>query len=151
MSRHFRGARESPELSMPAMIDVVFLLIIFFMTASELTISHAELLRLPVADQAEEQRQIPGGWAVINVRTDGSASIRGGDVDIPSLRAILAKEVQATTSPSGEVALVVLVRSDAATPTGSVQRLLNECVKLGIYRVYFAALRRRPTSLGALR
>jgi biopolymer transport protein ExbD len=150
MSRQFRGTRESPELNMPAMIDVVFLLIIFFMTASELTISHAELLRLPVADHAEEQRQVPGGWVVINVRTDGSASIRGGDVDVPSLRAILAKEVESSRPPSGEVALVVLIRSDASTPTGSVQNILNECVKLGIYRVYFAALRERPTSLGAL-
>jgi len=133
------------------MIAIVFLLIIFFMTASELTISHAELLRLPVADQAEEQQQMPGGWVVINVRSDGSASVRGGDVDTPSLRSILAKEAASTKGPSGEVDLVVLIRSDAATPAGPVQQILKECVNLGIYRVYFAALRQRPTSLGAVR
>jgi len=151
MARLLSGEREAPELSLSAMIDIVFLLIIFFMTASELTISHAEFLRLPVADQAEEQEQQPGGWVVINVMDDGSVSVRGKTVDPATLRGILRDESALSKDPSGAVNLVVLIRADAGTSTGYVQRVMRECANFGIYKVYIAALKQRPTSLGVTR
>jgi len=149
MARVLLGKREAPELSLPAMIDIVFLLIVFFMTASELTISHAEFLRLPVADQAEEQEQQPGGWVVVNVREDGALSVRGKSVTLDTLRAILRDESELSRDPAGAVDLVVLIRADAETSTGYVQRVMRECTNFGIYRVYIAALKQRPTALGA--
>lgn len=151
MPRLLPGEREAPELSLPAMIDIVFLLIIFFMTASELTISHAEFLRLPVADQAEEQKQQSGGWVVINVRDDGSLAVRGNAVGPEALRAILRDESALSRDPAGNVNLVVLIRADANTSTGHVQLVMRECVNSGIYKVYIAALKQRATALGVKR
>jgi len=119
---------EQPTLNMTPMIDIVFLLIIFFMVGTKFTEMEKKLdLRVPdVVDQgaltAAPARRI------VNVYRDGSITLDREPVDLDELTSRLA-HARAQYSDLG-----VLVRADHKGEVGPVARVLNACVQAGIQR-----------------
>jgi biopolymer transport protein ExbD len=117
---------EQPSLNMTPMIDVVFLLIIFFMVGTTFAELERKIgLRVPeVADRgaltaAPERR-------VVNIYRDGAVTLDREPVTLPELSERLA-DARAQYEDLG-----VLVRGDAQGQFQSVAAVLNACKQAGI-------------------
>jgi biopolymer transport protein ExbD len=65
------------EMNMTPMIDVVFLLIIFFMVITDLTQQDLEELKLPTAQNAQPDKPKPDEFRpVVNIKQDGSIWVK---------------------------------------------------------------------------
>lgn len=137
---------------MTPMIDIVFLLIIFFMVVTELTLDQAELV-LPVADKAIVMEPQPGVRSItINVSIDDKLKERmqigtGPFLDEDALRAALRAEVTAygkfepnpNDARSQDSALEVLIRCEQAAPAGYFHKIFKACQDAKIYKLTIAA------------
>ncbi len=121
------------EINIAPLIDVVFLLIIFFMTVSQITRVEVTPLDLPEA-KMNEPPQV--GRLVINVRQDGRISCEGRSYTVESLQAMLA--VGAEHRKPGDVS--VLIRGDRRLPWATAARILQACAASRIDRVHIAVV-----------
>ena len=65
------------DMNMTPMIDVVFLLIIFFMVITDLTQQDLEELKLPTAENAQPDKPKPDEFRpVVNIKQDGSIWVK---------------------------------------------------------------------------
>jgi len=90
-----RFARKSrsraPQLALTSMLDVIFLLLCFFVTVSVFSQWESEIsIKLPSATTAEEPDRLPGE-IVVNLAKDGKVSVNGKVLALPDLQARLAR------------------------------------------------------------
>jgi biopolymer transport protein ExbD len=117
---------EQPTLNLTPMIDIVFLLIIFFMVGTKFTEPERKIgLRIPeVADRgalsAAPQRRI------VNVFRDGTVTLDQVNVTLDELTSQLA------AARAQYADLGVLVRGDARGEFQPVASVLNACKQAGI-------------------
>ncbi len=133
-------ARSSLGFNMTPMIDVVFLLIIFFLVSSHLARQEVDMeLDLPDArtgqdaDPADTARRI-----VVNVLPEGEIVVAGRSFDTDSLTEMIAYESRrgrAATEP-----LEVRIRSDRRAPYRLVEPIMRACARAGVWRVTFAVV-----------
>jgi biopolymer transport protein ExbD len=72
------------EMNMTPMIDVVFLLIIFFMVITDLTQQDLEELKLPTAENAQPDKPKPDEFRpVVNIKQDGSIWVKRKEIYNP--------------------------------------------------------------------
>jgi len=151
--RHLPKRRTGLHMNMTPMIDVVFLLIIFFMTVAEFSRIETEEVELPVAEAAAVEETVPPGRVVINVDKDARLVVAKHSVDFPTLQKWLQSEAQQHRTGKGEINLQVLVRSDGRADFGRIQDIMLECARNGIWQISFAALKEQgpeTTGLGGL-
>ncbi|MCA9202913.1 MAG: biopolymer transporter ExbD, partial [Planctomycetales bacterium] len=80
--------------NMTPMIDVVFLLIIFFLVSSHLAKQEAQMqLPLPVADSGEEAAEDTLPRVTVNVMSDGGLMVSGRRVEANELLARLQQRL----------------------------------------------------------
>ena len=134
----FRTAsRDSPEISLTPLIDVVFLLLIFFMAST--TFDRRSELRVKLPEAGAEAG--PRDDAVIHVVIDagGSVSVEGRALDDPrteTVRRALASAAEGFDSPP------VIISADARTPHQSVVTVMDAARRTGLHALGFAT--RRP-------
>lgn len=120
-------------INLMPLVDVVFLLLIFFLAATTFATEEVELdLRLPEAKSGEAgkaQKQL-----IINVSQDGTLTMSGRAVTIEALR----QKLVAAVARNKEQA--VLVRGDKAAQFGVGLQVLDVCRLAKIKKVDFAAL-----------
>ena len=124
--------REDPELNLVPMIDVVLVLLIFFMIATSLRRESALELRLPEASGLP----IPGDAAQLNVSIDaeGRYAVNGEALhpaDAATLRAHLI-------TLAGGRALPLILRADRRTPHQAVVTVLDVAGQLGLKQLTIA-------------
>lgn len=121
--------------NMTPMIDVVFLLIIFFLVSSHLARQEAQLaLPLPIAESGAELSA--ASRVIVNVTRDGRLQLAGRPVAAEQLVARLA-EARAT---HGEL-LEVKIRTDRQVAYAEVQPILLACNQAGIGNISFGVYR----------
>ncbi|GIW57036.1 MAG: biopolymer transporter ExbD/TolR [Nitrospiraceae bacterium] len=120
-------------LNMTPMIDVVFLLLIFFMTVSQVSKLQREPIQLPQVERAEEQQSAE---LTINVRQDGTILLAGE----PVLSEELARELSRLKNRAGgdPSRLRVLIRADERSASRTVNELVTGLSSLGIQAVRIA-------------
>lgn len=133
-------ARSSLGFNMTPMIDVVFLLIIFFLVSSHLARQEVDMeLDLPSAqtgqdtDPADSTRRI-----VVNVLPEGEIVVGGQSLDPDALGEMIAYESRRGRAP-GEP-LEVRIRSDRQAPYRMVEPVMRACARAGVWRVTFAVV-----------
>jgi biopolymer transport protein ExbD len=133
------------EIDITAMIDVVFLLIIFFMTTAQFVrLTRAEV-ELPVESGQEEQRAEPG--LVVNVTADGRYIVEQREVPFQRLVAMIDAEV---ARARGDVEQIDLrVRADRRAPAEAINRLAERLTRVGARRWRLATETPGPGSGGA--
>jgi biopolymer transport protein ExbD len=151
MSRKRRDTSAANDMT--PMIDIVFLLIIFFMVATELSLSQAEVI-LPVAERAIIIEPQPGVKSLtINVSIDNKTleeriQIGAGEFLTPeTLRTALRAEVTACgqfepnpNDPSQQDSLLeVIIRCDQAAEAKNFHEIFRACQEAKIYKVSLAA------------
>jgi biopolymer transport protein ExbD len=118
---------EIPTLNLTPMIDVLMLLIIFFMVGTKFIESEKAMqLQIPtVRDKADALMAAPSK-RVVNVYQDGTFSLDGKPVNLEQLTNRL------TSARSQYKGLGVLVRGDAEVDFQRVASVLNACKQAGI-------------------
>ena len=138
------------EQNLTPMIDVVFLLLIFFMIVSELSALDAEAMTLPWAVTAvppEPGTNKKHDLVVVNVleskdpNLPGEVRIRGKKLDKEKLREHLRAAANAVEweNPKKRIStLRVLIRADYACRYEAVQVVFDACQVNGIYKTEIA-------------
>ena len=120
-------------INLMPLVDVVFLLLIFFLAATTFATEEVELdLRLPEAKSGESgkaDRQL-----IINVQQDGTLSMGGRSVTMEALRQKLVAAIRRDKDQA------VLVRGDKAAQFGVGLQVLDTCRLAKVKKVDFAAL-----------
>ena len=128
------------EFNMTPMIDIVFLLIIFFLVSSHLARQENEMeLPLPVAQEGNEPATSLGDRVTVNL-THGGQILLGG-------RPVLPEELSYRLGVENERAkrrhmrLEVRIRGDRRVPYSQIRPVLSACQTAGIARVSFSVIR----------
>ena len=127
MSVQLRESSAMSSLSIAPLIDVVFLLLIFFLVTSRFEKQERELdLELPEASQSVPITETPSE-IVVNLGVDGQLVIDGSVRGLDELEKILAQ-----ASANNPLTQTVLLRSDRRAPVGSFIGVINVCKELGL-------------------
>lgn len=126
-------------MQLAPMIDIVFLLLIFFIVTWQYTRSETELsVSVPTAEEgADPQRQ--RGEIIINILADNSIRVEGSPVTLPQLQAKLAPIAEKHKNQP------VRIRGDGAVAYQRIVEVIDTCQKSGIWNISFATQRPVPT------
>ena len=133
-----RTSRPPIGMNMTPLIDVVFLLIIFFLVSSHLARQETQLeLNLPTAASGHEATAEGRPRVSVNVLADGRIMLGSADAQPEEITERLRFERQR----SGDD-LEVRIRSDRTVPYGNVEPVLLACADAGIWNVTFAVYKK---------
>jgi biopolymer transport protein ExbD len=130
---------EELEMNMTPMIDVVFLLIVFFLVVSEIvSYDHIDNLTLPIANAAVEERKMPDRL-VISIDTDNNVFVAGQPRSLKDVERLLKIEKQKHgTGPTRKTGQPVLIQADRHADWKTVQDIIETANKLKFWRLSFA-------------
>lgn len=125
--------------NMTPMIDVVFLLIIFFLVASHLSDQDSQLpLELPRADSSTAALNTSNSRITLNFLNADTLLMGGKKISKEHLAETLQNHIQA-----GPEKVTVHIRAGRDLPFGAVDPILAACSQIGIWDVSFAVFERR--------
>jgi biopolymer transport protein ExbD len=129
---------EPAGMQLAPMIDIVFLLLIFFIVTWQFTRSETELsVSVPTAEEgADPQRQ--RGEIVINILGDNTIRVEGITVGLPQLQQKLSLIAQQHKNQP------VRIRGDGAVAYQRIVEVIDTCQKAGIWNISFATQRPTP-------
>ena len=122
--------QEEPKFAMAPMIDMVFLLLVFFMCASHLSQRQNVPLEIPTATKAVVPEERPDRW-VVNVQVDGSVFSGERPVTVTEL----AQEIKAQLAE--QPGLKIYLRADANSPHKEVKKVMNALAEVGMDEFVF--------------
>ena len=132
--RRSRASRREATVELTPLIDVVFLLLIFFMVSTSFVQNQALNVDLP---QANGDAQ-PNEDLIINVvvQQNGRYEIEGSIVVDTSLQG-LAKTLQAVVEKNAarRTSLPVVISADATATHQSVVRVMDACAQVGLTQI----------------
>jgi len=134
-----RQRRERVELSLTPMIDVVFLLLIFFMVTT--TFEREATLKIELPEAKGEQEIHP---KVLEVVIDAEGRYYVGNRELVNTRLETLKRAMTQALRQGAKPVVVIV-ADRRTPHQAVIRVLDAARQLGLSRISFATRSRNET------
>ncbi len=131
--------RERPpglRFNITPLIDVVFLLVIFFMVTAHFAQSEpVEAVELPQATQVDDGDESPRRM-IVSVTRDGAMFVKGRPIDLPEFETLLQSETNGRTAD-----YEVRIRSDQQTPYEHVEPLLLACLRSGVTNVGFNVIK----------
>ena len=131
-------AQRTPvRFNLTPLIDVVFLLIIFFLVASHFVRNEqAEPVSLPLALQGERDEEAAPHRLTVTVSRTGALFI-GGQAQSEQT---VTRQISELQEQAARVALPaeVRIRSDRDAPYRHLRTLLEQCAASGIRRILFA-------------
>lgn len=124
--------QQGAELELAPMIDVVFLLLIFFIVTWQFARFERDMdISVPAAEEAEDKdRQT--GEIIVNVRDDGSIILNGRVVTEPELLSKLEAISEAYPDQA------VILRGSSEANFQAIINVLDQIKKAGIWNVAFA-------------
>ena len=124
---------EQPSLNMTPMIDIVFLLIIFFMTVTQVSEANKERLELPELQGTLEQKPTV---LRINILQDGEMRVSGRSITIAGLLDLVDRELARQGGNRARVSVVL--RGDQRGNSRVPNAVIRALGKMGIARVRLA-------------
>jgi biopolymer transport protein ExbD len=124
---------EVTELNMASLIDMIFILLIFFLVTTSFVKEAGVEVQRPIASSAESKEKTN---MVLVVTHEGTIYAEGRTIDIRSVRAYMERFLAET--PKGSV----VIAADKDSRTGTVIQVLDACRLAGVKNVSVAA--RRP-------
>ena len=140
MSKRNRPAtEEAASVPISSMIDIVFLLIIFFIVTATLD-KETQDAQINLADAPHGRpvsKQDPR-TITINLRRDGSMNISGRPISPSELVSILENVKKTTPDPES---IPIVIRGDRMVQYGYAAEILEAIKKTGLYKVSFNGLK----------
>ncbi len=132
MAKLRRKPDEPEAFQMAPMIDMVFLLLVFFMCVSTLaTAERAVELELPESHESIVPEDL-SDRGIVSVEKDGTIHLGPRVVDLETL--VEAIRQRLAENP----ALRIQVRADRMTPYRKIERVLEACAEAGAAQVIYA-------------
>ncbi len=129
------GQDDSGGIQLAPLIDIVFLILVFFMTTAVFTTLERKVdIKLPTADQSRQDER-SAGEIYVNLRADGQIIVNDRELTVPELQDVLDRVAQ--FYPGG----AVIIRGDREAMLGRAIAVLNCCKNADIDNVSFAALK----------
>jgi len=133
--------RGEVSFNMTPMIDVVFLLIIFFLVSSHLVKQETQMkLTLPEVAKADPAIENETPRVTINVTEKGELIFSGHLLAPSDLRKRLEEKVRQEGKD-----LEVRIRSDRSVPYATISPIMIDCTKVGLWNITFAVYRKGDT------
>lgn len=147
-----RTSRGPASLSLTSMLDVIFLLLCFFVTASVFSQWESEIsIQLPSASTADEPDRLPGE-IVANLAKDGSVRVNGAAISLEELGARLARIAKFYPGQA------VIIRADRDARYESLVKVVDTCRTAGVWNFSLATApdpqqhqQQRPAAPGGTR
>ncbi len=119
---------------MTPMIDVVFLLITFFMTVT--SYANAELIQvaMPIAPEAKVPEDV-GDRQFLSISSTGTYFLGAFSADLDKIKEALIARNQREGFKGA------YIRADANTPHKYVSDLLKTCAEAGVYNILFGTMK----------
>lgn len=133
--------REEPEINLTSLIDVVFLLLIFFMVST--TFDRQAVIRLDLPEASTAERDVIPDVIEIVITSEGQIFVDDGlvtEIRRTTVQAALAERLR--LSPDAPV----VVRADADAAHRLVVMVLDAAAAEGVRRVGIAAVEERGDS-----
>ena len=121
----FNNAKQSRpmQLNMTSMIDIVFLLIIFFMIVSQISETNKEQIELPALSAELEQQSAK---VTVNINADSEVIVSGESIGINQLQAMISQELAEVDGNTNRLFVTLRVDRNALTDRANeVMRILN--------------------------
>lgn len=132
MNFRSRTAPQHPGIQLAPLVDVLLLLLIFFLLTWNAARNENELdIKIPKASAATE-KTAPIGDVIVNVKTDGSVVVNRRVFSGPDLLALLKNLVQLNADQA------VVIRGDEAGEYKNIVNVLDICSQAGVTNVAFA-------------
>ena len=123
---------QHPGIQLAPLVDVLLLLLIFFLMTWNAARSENELdVKVPKASAAKE-KTAPIGDVVVNVKADGNVVVNRRTLTGPELGELLKSLVRLNSEQA------VVIRGDEAGAYKNIIGVLNICTEAGITNVAFA-------------
>ncbi len=136
---------DSVPLDMSPMIDLTFLLLVFFMVASHLiTIQIDRRVKPPIAKHSKVAKEA-AGRVVVNILADGS--VFGVDqIELPTSEAIVdyVEHARIVNDGAGVVPTRLNLRADQEVDTRVIKRVVQAAGEAGVNEVIFGSLSVEP-------
>ena len=116
---------------MTPLIDIVFLLIVFFMTVSQISEIKRAKLELPKLKTNGEQHQTE---LTINIDKQGAIMVGGGDLTLDQFRTLIQTEY----ANSNNTMASVVIRADENCDSGAINQVVAALGNVGIQYVRVA-------------
>ncbi len=141
------------EMDMTPMIDVVFLLIIFFMIITDMTQKELEDLKLPTAENADTDEPPPDQFRPLtNIKIDGTIWVKRKKYydpeeddkykELKEWLTVVAKRMKKTPYRGMDLPdEPLLIRADMNTPFKHIQKVMEQCgfQDIQIWKIQLAA------------
>ena len=140
-TRHFQPAldEQTPEVDMSPMIDLVFLLLIFFMTSSSMiTFLKDRNVELPVAESAQVPKSVKSRL-LVNVYAEGTyGDDRGSALSLADVKQDMQGLIVANPG------FRLFIRADRRSAHRSVREFLDVARDVGVQQVIFSTFTAQP-------
>lgn len=128
---------EPAAMQLAPMIDIVFLLLIFFIVTWQFSRSETEMkISVPSSQEGADPKRVLGE-IIVNVRVNGEVVVEGQVMTQPQLKqklAAIAKQHQ--NQP-------VRLRGDSKAEYQTIVEVIDTCQKAGIWNISFATQRKK--------
>ena len=132
MNFRSRATTPHPGIQLAPLVDVLLLLLIFFLLTWNAARTENELdVKIPKASAAKE-KSAPIGDVIVNVKADGNVVVNRRTLSGPELTELLKGLVALSPDQA------VVIRGDEAGAYKSIVDVLNICSEAGVTNVGFA-------------
>ncbi len=132
MNFRSRTVPQHPGIQLAPLVDVLLLLLIFFLMTWNAARNENELdVKVPKASQAKE-KSAPMGDVIVNVKADGNVVVNRRALSGPDLTTMLQGLVKLNADQA------VVIRGDEAGAYKNIVNVLNICSEAGVTNVAFA-------------
>ncbi|BCS87637.1 ExbD/TolR family protein [Pseudodesulfovibrio sediminis] len=125
-----RGRTRRSEINMTPLIDMVFILLIFFIVTTSFVRESGVDVQRPSAQSAETREKAN---VILGLTHEGRIFVEGRPLDIRSVRAYMERFLAET--PDGSVIIV----ADKQSMTGAAVQVLDQCRLAGVKDISLAA------------
>lgn len=130
MKRKFSKSDDDTELDMTPMMDIVFIMLIFFIVTTSFTKESGIEVNRPSAQTAERQQQ---GNILVAISADNEIWIDKREIDVRAVRANI--ERLHAENPEG----AVIVQADKDSKNGMLVQVIDQIRLAGVNNVSLAA------------
>ena len=132
MKFKLRNKSKAPGLALTSMLDVIFLLLCFFVTVSVFSQWESEItIKLPSASTAEEPDRLPGE-IIVNLAKDGKITINGKALGLGDLQDRLSRVAKFYPDQA------VIIRADKDVRYEFLVGVIDTCRAANVWNFSFA-------------